>query len=376
MFRRKKNIAVLSNPHSGKNTPRAGIGRVIAEILTTPDWRYPTSTLHELKQASRDLHAKNPEIVTLAGGDGTLHLDLTKILREWEKTPGMPLPQFLVVPTGTMNTVAKNLGLNCHTPREAVELARRIAAKNEQHLPFDVVHLHCLKVNDEYGFLYGAAMPANLLQHYYDKAGYRCTDAHREYGLGEAFRAEKPPCRFYCRWDRAARFGGVCPKCGKPLEKALGKERAIRVIRETIWDELKAVLTLRGSNRILTRPVHAEIELPDGNDPPVAPFMTHTGIMVSTVIDLGMGCRGMPDARKEAGKFMLRSTSLSFWGLLTNAFLLWNGLPLAANTFDAVVPSLNIKYREPTVTTLDGDLRQPTRRDTIQCGPLLEFIIG
>jgi len=33
---------------------------------------------------------KNPDIVTLAGGDGTLHVDLTRILREYERLPASP----------------------------------------------------------------------------------------------------------------------------------------------------------------------------------------------------------------------------------------------------------------------------------------------
>ncbi len=375
MFQRKQKVAVISNPHSGKNTPRAGIGRLIAEILTTPDWTYDTSTLGELKQAARSIHAKSPDIVTLAGGDGTLHLDLTKILREWAKTPGMPLPHFLLVPGGTMNTVAGNLGLSYRNPAEAVEFAKRIAYKIEHQLPFDTVHVSPLKVNDDYGFLYGAGFPVNLLNQYYGKAHYRCTDVHRQYGFDEALKAQKLPCRFTCRADKAARYNGTCPKCGKPLEKALGKPRAIQVIREALWDETKALFTFRRSHRILTAPVHAEITLPEGFDPPVAPFMTHTGIMVSTVEDMGMGCRAMPYARREPGKFMLRSTSLSFWGLIANGLMLWNGLPLA-KTFDAVVTSLAIKYHEPTVRTLDGDFLAPSKHDRIEIGPLLEFIIG
>jgi hypothetical protein len=375
VFLRKKKIAVFSNPHSGKNTPRAGIGRMIAEIMTTPDWTYATSTLGELKQAARSIHAKNPDIVILAGGDGTVHLDLTKILREWAKTPNMPLPHFLLVPGGTMNTVAANLGLSCSNPAEAVEFARRIAYKIEHQLPFDTVHVNPLKVNDDYGFLYGAGLPVNLLNQYYGKAAYRCTDVHREYGVEEALQAKKLPCRFTCRWDKAARYNGICPKCGKPLEKALGKERALQVIRETLWDEIKSLFTFRRSSRILTEPVHAEIVLPECFDPPVAPFMTHTGIMVSSVEDVGMGCRGMPYARREVGKFMLRSTNLSFWGLAANTLMLWNGLSLT-KTFDAVVPSLVVKYHEPTVRTLDGDFLAPSKHDRIDCGPLLEFIIG
>jgi len=36
----KKTVAVVTNPNAGKNTPRAGLGKVIASILATPRWTY------------------------------------------------------------------------------------------------------------------------------------------------------------------------------------------------------------------------------------------------------------------------------------------------------------------------------------------------
>jgi hypothetical protein len=72
---------------------------------------------------------------------------------------------------------------------------------------------------------------------------------------------------------------------------------------------------------------------------------------------------------------MLRSTHLSFWGLVGSLGPLWAGLPLPA-TFDAVVPHLTIDYQEPTIATVDGDLKPPRTSDVIGCGPALSFITG
>lgn len=69
------------------------------------------------------------------------------------------------------------------------------------------------------------------------------------------------------------------------------------------------------------------------------------------------------------------STRLSFLGLIGNLIRIWTGQSLPS-TFDAVVPEVVIEYAEPTVTMVDGDLKPPTSRDVIACGPMLKFIIG
>jgi hypothetical protein len=223
-----------------------------------------------------------------------------------------------------MNNLATTLGLTKHP---AVKLAELLAAKIREKRPLDVTPLNPLKINDEFGFLYGAGLPVNFLQKYYE--------------------------------DRKRR----------------GPKRAIKVILAMLGNEILSLLTFRKSKQILTRPVHATIALPEGNDPPVAPFTTHTGILCASVDDIGLGCRAMPQARSQPGCFMLRSTHLSFWGLVASLGPLWAGLPLPA-TFDAVVPHLTIDYQEPTVATVDGDMKTPRTCDVINCGPPVSFITG
>lgn len=249
---------------------------------------------------------------------------LPKVLLEHERCPDTPLPQILIIPIGTMNNLATTIGLTRHP---AVKLAELFAAKLRENRPLDVTHLTPLKINDEYGFLYGTGLPVNFLQKYY----------------------EDP--------------------------KKRGRKRALKVILATLGNEIASLVTFRKSRQILTRPVHAKITLPEGNEPPVAPLMTHTGILCASIDQVGLGCRAMPDARSRPGCFMLRSTSLSFWGLAVSLGALWVGLPLPA-TFDAVVPHLTIDYQEPTIATVDGDMKPPGTCDRITCGPTISFITG
>lgn len=321
---REKKVAVVSNPKAGKNTPRAGLGKVISSILASPRWTYNPETLSSLEGAAKQLGRHRPDILVIAGGDGTVHQTLSKVLLEHEHSPATPIPQILIIPIGTMNNLATTLGLTRHP---AVKLAESIAAKIRDNRPLDVTSLNPLKINDEFGFLYGTGLPVNFLQKYYQDP------------------------------------------------KRRGPKRAIKVVLAALGNEIVSLLTFRKSRQLLTRPVHATITLPEGNDPPVAPSTTHTGIVCASVDDIGLGCRAMPKARSQPGCFMLRSTHLSFWGLVASLGPLWAGLPLPA-TFDAVVPHLTIDYQDPTIATVDGDMKPPRNRDVIRCGPMVSFITG
>ena len=321
-MRRQRKVAAFTNPNAGKNTPRAGLGRVVASILTTPNWTYDTPTLEALEEKCEGLRRSRPDTIVVIGGDGTVHHTLTRIIREYQAS-GLRFPQILIIPTGTMNTVATTLGLTRHP---AVRFAELVAAKIREDRPFDQVHLAPLKVNDEYGFLYGSGIVVNFLEQYY-------------------------------------------------LDKNRGPKRAVKVILSSLWHEISHRLTFRKPKNPLMKQVHAKISLPDLAETPVSPYMTHTGIMVGSVDQIGMGCKGLPDARSKPGTFMLRDTALSYWGLAANLGMLWAGLPMP-KTFDANVSRLVIDYEQPTVTQLDGDLKPATSRDVIELGPTLPFITG
>ena len=157
----KKNVAVVTNPNAGKNTPRAGLGKVIASILTTPHWTYNPETLVALEETAKELRHDRPDIIVIAGGDGTVHQTLSKLLLEHEHSPDTTIPQILIIPIGTMNNLATSIGLTRHP---AVKLAELVAAKLRENRPLDATHLSPLKINDEYGFLYGTGLPVNFLQ--------------------------------------------------------------------------------------------------------------------------------------------------------------------------------------------------------------------
>jgi len=69
-----------------------------------------------------------------------------------------------------MNNLATTLGLTKHP---AVKLAELIAVKIREKLPLDVTPLNPLKINDEFGFLYGTGLPVNFLQKYYEDRKHR-----------------------------------------------------------------------------------------------------------------------------------------------------------------------------------------------------------
>ena len=348
-------VAVVTNKNTGRGTPRAGLGKVIGSILTTPYRHYDTGTLRELDVAVNIIGRDRPDIVAWAGGDGSAHQVVSRLIKEYDAL-GAPLPQLLYIPTGTMNNLAHSLDL---TRMPAIDFSKMIAAKLEAQrhgaaMPFRTMEINPIRVNDTYTFIYGAGLPVNILQEY-EKADYHCEDA---------------ACAAKVPWKHGVRANGVCPTCnGKLAKDGLGPWRAAKVL-------LSAFFSRRMRKR-LTRPVHARIELPDGYDPPVAPFMTHTGLLVSVVDQLGMGMRGMPQAMGRPGHFMLRTTQLGFWQLVmpTTLGAIWTGLPLP-KTFDVVVPKLTIEYEEPTITTLDGDMTPPITRDVLSCGPRLSFITG
>jgi hypothetical protein len=348
--------AVVTSKKTAAGTSRAGLGTVIGSILATPYRHYDTGTLAELDLAIKRIAADRPDIFAFTGGDGAVHVIVTRLIREYQAL-GIELPYLAYIPIGTMMNIGRSLDLDRVS---AVNLAKLFGEKIDmqrrgEYAPFAVTPIQPIKVNEEYGFIYGSGLPVNFLQEY-ERAVHHCED--REH------------CGFRCKWVHAMRAKGVCPKCGRKLvREALGPWRAIKVILGSLISKKK--------RRQLMRPVHAKVSLPDGHDPPVAPFMTHTALMVATVDQLGMGMRGMPEARSRPNHFMLRSTQLKYWQLAfpTTLGALWAGLPLP-KTFDAVVPSLVIEYEEPTVATLDGDMLQPATRHELSYGPMLRFITG
>lgn len=340
-FRRRPRVDGVINENAGLGTPREGLAAVVRGILSAP--RNPgkihtTKDLEDLKLAARDIQESEPDILVIAGGDGTLHTSATRILREHERTPDKRSPKWLLIPIGSMNTVATSLKIARRT-RSPKEFAQTVRRKLDRNAPFDIAHAYPLRISRweradadpviEYGFLLGAAFPVNFM-------------------------------KLYNRADL----------------KKQGPWRAVKLIFSLIVSELLIKLRIRKRRFDIMEPVYAEVTLTDlKGEKSTCPYLEHKALMISSVDQIGFGARGMPDAMREPECFMFRSSRLSFWGLLASAGQLWAGLPMM-KTHDRTVPKLRIDFKKPTELQLDGELKPPCIRVDVECGPLLEFITG
>jgi diacylglycerol kinase (ATP) len=73
-----------------------------------------SATLEDLAAAANRAFAERPDVVALAGGDGSFMAGLTALHRAYGETP---LPALALLPWGTVATVARNLG-STGNPRE------------------------------------------------------------------------------------------------------------------------------------------------------------------------------------------------------------------------------------------------------------------
>lgn len=320
--------AIIINATAGKHSGKASALQMAARIMTEPHLVFTTHSLGELEAAAREIASRSDvRVLGVFGGDSTASSSLKSVISKSD--PDRPNPLIFHLAGGTMNTIARSAGMvkDGDKPEDIILLAKRVKQKLDAGIPPDVVHLSPLCINDDYGFLFGAGTPASFLQEYY-----------------------KEPVR--------------------------GKARAFEVVCDAFKSELIALLTFRKKARhSFFTEVHARIVLPEGHDPPVAPYMTHTAIMCGTVEQIGLGCHGLPEARSKVGHFMLRSTSLSFWGVMMNAPLLFMGRPVPF-MFDAVVPSLKISFEGPTNIMIDGDIKPGDSEYNLSLGPTLKFITG
>lgn len=340
-FRRRPKVDGVINEQSGLGTPREGMSFAVRAILSAP--RNPgkihsTKDLQELEVAAQEIDDAKPDIVAIAGGDGTLHTTLTEIMKRHEQNPDKQMPKILLIPTGTMNLVATALKI-ARLSRSPKEFARTVRRKLDSNAPFDIAHAHPMRITRyasldeeptvEYGFMYGSAMVVNFMQLYYS------ADVKKQ-----------------------------------------GAWQAIKVVLRLLLAELLVSMKVRKRRFNVMEPVGARVVFSDLDEAEsVCRYHNHNVMMVASVDQVGFGCKAMPDAMSQPECFMFRSSQLSFWGFIASLGQLWAGLPLL-KTVDRTVPKLIIDYDKPTPSQIDGEMKPPSVRDVIEIGPVLEFITG
>jgi diacylglycerol kinase family enzyme len=104
---RKPHVIVISNPASGANRKRQAW--IDAHLSVYPWVRHHVTGSVEEAEAAVLGHASDvPDVVVINGGDGTIATTLGMILRHW---PADRLPFFMLLPGGTANMTAGDIGM-------------------------------------------------------------------------------------------------------------------------------------------------------------------------------------------------------------------------------------------------------------------------
>jgi len=158
-------IVVFVNPRSRGSRRDPGLVKRMEAVLGDVGRVIASRSLEELAATAAGLAADPPEVVAIHGGDGTLHVTLTALIRAFA---GKPLPPIAILGGGTMNVVTGSLHIRT---RPLTFLARLAAAVRAGHDVF-TIERRCLQVGDRFGFVFGNGIMANFLVEYYQGETY------------------------------------------------------------------------------------------------------------------------------------------------------------------------------------------------------------
>ena len=155
-------IAVFVNPRSRSNRRDPTLAARLGDCVRGTGSLIAPHTLEELDLAAQRLAASPspPSVIAVHGGDGTLHRVLTALLLAFGERP---LPPLAILGGGTMNVVTSSLRIRF----PAIPYLRDLSALARMGRAPVTLPRRCLKVGDQFGFVFGNGVLANFLEAYY-----------------------------------------------------------------------------------------------------------------------------------------------------------------------------------------------------------------
>lgn len=153
-------IGVIVNLNAKGVARDPGVADRLAQIGADQTMVVATQTLKEMSQAVRRFADAGVAVVAGCGGDGTNLAILTEMLHVYGAGR---MPRFAILRGGTINTVARNLGIGGSPD----EILTRIVACRTRGVEEPVERRPLLRANELYGFMFGAAMASRFFEAYY-----------------------------------------------------------------------------------------------------------------------------------------------------------------------------------------------------------------
>ncbi len=305
-------IALIFNPNARKGR---GGKKFLSEVKSVMDGQgeiIVTESVQDIPRAISRLKNIDFNVLGLYGGDGTAFHTLTNYIQQ---DGYRPIPQVLLLRGGTMNVVLayfKN-GLG------PAEMFRKLLEKAQKGEAFETVPVNLLRVNDNYGFTVGIAMPAKLVAAYQE--------------------------------------GGD-----------VGMSKSIRVTARLIASSL-----VEGEfSRRLYAPLPGRLWV-EGKE---APLKSFSAIVASTINNCGFGFHPFYRAEEKPGCFHLLATDEQPGRIVRNIGSFRKAeASKGLSMVDEVASQVRIELPEPTKVMMEGEFFE-AREVEIRTGPRINLIIG
>jgi diacylglycerol kinase (ATP) len=308
---------VFVNPRSRANRRDPRLADRFARTLGDSGRVIAPGSLEDLMVRAKELAQHPPDVIGIHGGDGTLHRTVAALIQAFGSAGDRPLPPIAILAGGTMNVVARSLGIRAKPERLLAGLVKGKAAGQAPEL----IVRRCLKVGGTFGFVFGNGLMANFLEEYYAKGGY-------------------------------------------------GASRAVWILTRT----LLSALVWGGYARRIFRRFRGRVTV-EGQ---ALPWKALTGVCAATVREVGLGFKLNHRADEDPDRFSVLAIHAGPVTLAQDLVPVHRGLGVnPRRAWSAVASTLVIEPEEAEISyTIDGDLYRANAPIEVALGPALRFVKG
>lgn len=305
-------IAVIYNPNAKLNRKFPFRSGRLSSILGSFGQVYTTENIDSLEEQVRQLSDQDLDIICICGGDGTNQKVVTSLIKIYAEA-GKQIPMLHFLKGGSMNTIGWSMGFR--TPAETALSA--IIEKHINKTPYDVQIQRTIKVNDNYGFIFGNGVVVNFLNEYY-------------------------------------------------ASENSGPSRAA----EITYKAISSVLSKGDFYKRLAEKLPATIYL-DDKPLPIEKFLM---ILAGTVEYIGIGFKTLYRAKSKPGYFHVFATALTPGKILAQLHRFFTGKPLVGeNHFDELVQEMRIITNGMRQYVFDGEIYSAPSV-TVKIGPAVKIV--
>jgi diacylglycerol kinase family enzyme len=275
----------------------------LLDVLRSAPGAVETSSLAELDRAAVEIARDPPDVVVIAGGDGSVMAGVTALARVID-----PIPRIAIAPGGTASTVARNWGYRgggllsfgaSGAARFAQTLLDAIADDRVHETARSTLRVRDGAGGDRHGFIAGAGLVARFFEEYLRRGagGYR----------GSA--------RIVARIFAGSFTGGE--------------------LARSVLEPAACTITVDGER---------------------APFDRASLVCASVLRDLGLGMRLLYRAGEDTTRVHVVATPLGPARLGPQMPLVLAGRPLLGPKIDALASRIRVEWPAPDAYVLDGEL--------------------